>query len=150
MTGEEAIRFLSEAMVAHLGLISDGKPYVTPMSFVVDDGRIIFRSQPGRKLQAITESPVVCIEACSFDESTGDWASVIVSGTAAENADPDVGERAVTLLLEKYAKQLGSPLGIGGLQPLASMPHVVEVVIDEVSGMTSGSGFAPRTRPGRL
>ena len=56
----------------------------------------------------------------------------------------------MTLLLEKYANQLGSPLGVGGLQPLASMPHVIEVDVDEVSGMTSGSGFAPRTRPGRL
>ena len=150
MTVEEAIRFLSEALVAHLGLISEGKPYVTPMSFVVDDDRILFRTQPGRKLQAMEESPAVCIEACTFDESTGDWLSVIVRGTANETTDPAVGERAVTLLLEKYASQLGSPLGVSGLQPMASMPHVIEVVIDEVSGMTSGSGFAPRTRPGRL
>ena len=49
------------------------------MSFVVDDGRILFRTQPGRKLQAMEESPEVCIEACTFDESTGDWLSVIVN-----------------------------------------------------------------------
>jgi nitroimidazol reductase NimA-like FMN-containing flavoprotein (pyridoxamine 5'-phosphate oxidase superfamily) len=150
MTIEETIRFLSEALVAHLGLISEGKPYVTPMSFVLDHGRILFRTQPGRKLEAIAESPSVCIEACSFDESTGDWLSVIVNGRAAETIDPAVGERAIALLLEKYANQLGSPLGIGGLQPLASMPHLIEVVIDDVSGMTSGSSFGPRTRPGRL
>ncbi len=150
MTTEDAIRFLSEAPVAHLGLVSDGKPYITPMSFVFDGDRILFRTQPGRKLQAIEKSPAVCIEACTFDEVTGDWRSVIVNGNAAETIDPIVGERAVTLLLEKYAKQLGSPLEVGGLQPLASMPHVIEVVVDEVSGMTSGSGFAPRTRPGRL
>ncbi len=111
MTTEEAIRFFTEALVAHLGLVSDGKPYVTAMSFVFDDDRILFRTQPGRKLQAIEESPAVCIEACSFDEVTGDWRSVIVNGNAAETIDPIVGERVVTLLLEKYADQLGSPLG---------------------------------------
>ena len=57
MTTEDAIRFLSEAPVAHLGLVSDGKPYITPMSFVFDGDRILFRTQPGRKLQAIEKSP---------------------------------------------------------------------------------------------
>ena len=142
---EEATGFLRDTLVAHLGLVSDGKPYVTPMAFVVDDGRILFRTRPGRKLEAIVENPAVCIEACSFDESTGEWQSVIVNGTAAQVTDPAVGEHAVTLLLEKYANQVGPPLGIGGLQPLASTSHVIEVVIDQVSNMTSGIALAPQT-----
>jgi len=147
---EEATGFLRETPVAHLGLVSDGKPYVTPMAFVVDDGRILFRTRPGRKLEAIVENPAVCIEACSFDESTGDWQSVIINGRAAEVTDAAVGERAVTLLLEKYASQLGAPLGIGGLQPLASTSRVIEVVIDQISGTTSGRDPAPQTRRGRI
>ncbi|HWL48839.1 MAG TPA: pyridoxamine 5'-phosphate oxidase family protein [Acidimicrobiia bacterium] len=147
---EEATGFLRHTLVAHLGLVSDGKPYVTPMAFVVDDGRILFRTRPGRKLEAIVENPAVCIEACSFDESTGEWQSVIVNGTAAQVTDPAVGEHAVTLLLEKYASQLGPPMGIGALQPLASTSHVIEVVIDQVSNMTSGIGLAPQTGRGRL
>ena len=91
MTIEEATDFLSDARVAHLGLATNGKPHVTPMGFVVDDGLILFRSQPGRKLEAIAESQAVRIEVCSFDESTGDWQSVIVSGRAAEVTDPAVG-----------------------------------------------------------
>jgi nitroimidazol reductase NimA-like FMN-containing flavoprotein (pyridoxamine 5'-phosphate oxidase superfamily) len=133
---EEATGFLRETPVAHLGLVSDGKPYVTPMAFVVDDGRILFRTRPGRKLEAIIENPAVCIEAFSFDESTGDWHSVIVNGRASQVTDPAVEERAVTLLLERYANQLGSPSGIGVLQPLASTSQVIEVVIDQVSSMT--------------
>ena len=142
---EEAAGFLSEAPVAHLGLVSEGKPYVTPMAFVVDDGAILFRARPGRKLEAIAENPAVCIEACSFNESTGDWQSVIINGRAAEVTDPAVGERAVTMLLEKYANQVGPPLGIGGLQPLASTSHVIEVVIDQVSSMTSSGGLASQS-----
>jgi hypothetical protein len=56
----------------------------------------------------------------------------------------------VELLMNKYEAVLGSPLGRGGLQPMASFPHVVAVEIEEISGMTSGRGFSYRTRPGRL
>jgi nitroimidazol reductase NimA-like FMN-containing flavoprotein (pyridoxamine 5'-phosphate oxidase superfamily) len=104
----------------------------------------LFRARPGRKLEAIAENPVVCIEACSFDESTGDWQSVTVSGRAAEVNDPAVGNHAITLLLRKYASQVGPPLGIGGLQPLASTSHVIEVVIEEVTSTTSGMSLTPQ------
>ena len=143
---EEATGFLSEAPVAHLGLVSEGKPYVTPMAFVVDDGRILFRTRPGRKLEAIAENPAVCIEACSFDESTGDWQSVIINGRAAEVTDPP----SVSVQSECCSRSTptrSDPLGIGGLQPLASTSHVIEVVIDEVTSMTSGSGLASQTAP---
>jgi nitroimidazol reductase NimA-like FMN-containing flavoprotein (pyridoxamine 5'-phosphate oxidase superfamily) len=138
MTLEEAMDFLSDAPVAHLGLVSNGRPTVSPVAFVVHDGRILFRTQPGNKLDSIHENPEVCVETCTFDGSTGDWESVIVKGRAEEISDPSVGERAVRLLLEKYASQLGSPLGFGGLQRLGSKPHVISVVIDQISGTTSG------------
>jgi len=146
----EALQFLSRSMVAHIGVIMDGEPYVTPMSFAVDGGRILFRTKPGARFRAIEADPVVCIEVSEFDETTGDWTSVIVKGRAAECVDETTTSRAVELLLEKYEKVIGSPLGHGGLQPMATFPHVVEVPIDEISGMTSGRGFAFRTRPGRL
>lgn len=147
---EEAFRVLEEAPVAHLGLISDGRPYVTPMSFVVDGDRILFRTMAGRKFRAIEESPVVCIEVSRFDELTGDWVSVVVTGTAKETDDSGTRQLTVERLFRKYANAIGSPLGRGGLQPMAGLPHVVEVRIEEITGMSSGSGFAPRTRPGRL
>lgn len=150
LTEVEAMKILSEAKVAHLGVISEGDPYVTPMSFVVYGELIIFRTQPGRKLRAIRENPRVCIEASRFDEESGDWASVMVVGTARESDDRQVGEVAVQKLFEKYSQALGSPLNRGGLQPVPGLPHVIEVVIEEVSGVSSGGGFSPRTRPGRL
>lgn len=91
LSREEAFRLLSEAPVAHLGVISEGRPYVTPMSFVVDGERILFRTVAGRKFRAIAENPNVCIEASRFDEQTGDWVSVVVTGTAKETKDPAAG-----------------------------------------------------------
>jgi nitroimidazol reductase NimA-like FMN-containing flavoprotein (pyridoxamine 5'-phosphate oxidase superfamily) len=146
----EALEFLSEAMVAHLGVVQDGEPYVTPMSFVVDGRRLLFRTKPGRRFEAIEKNPRVCVEASRFDEESGDWVSVVIRGTAVERTDDATASLAVEMLLEKYATVLGSPLGTGGLQPMASFPHVLEVSIDEITGMTSGRGFSFRTRPGRL
>ena len=48
-----------------------GEPYVTPMSFVVDSDRILFRTNPGKRHEAMLENPVVSIEASTFDEETG-------------------------------------------------------------------------------
>jgi len=146
----EALEFLREAMVAHLGVVLDGEPYVTPMSFVVDGRRLLFRTKPGKRFEAIEENPRVCVEVSRFDDETGDWVSVVVKGTAIERTDDPTTSRAVEMLLEKYAAVLGSPLGTGGLQPMASFPHVLEVGIDEITGMASGRGFSYRTRPGRL
>ncbi|MFZ0015597.1 MAG: pyridoxamine 5'-phosphate oxidase family protein [Acidimicrobiia bacterium] len=150
LTRDEAIEILTEAKVAHLGLVVDDEPYVTPMSFVVDGDRILFRTEPGTKLRAMREHPRVCVEVSEFDEESGDWVSVIVKGTAVETDDRGVGELTVQMLFSKYAQALGSPLARGGLQPIPGLPHVFIVEMGEVSGLTSGRGFSMRTRPGRL
>jgi nitroimidazol reductase NimA-like FMN-containing flavoprotein (pyridoxamine 5'-phosphate oxidase superfamily) len=150
LTRDEAVRFLNDAPVAHIGVISRGLPYVTPMSFVLDGDRILFRTKPGRRFEAILENPQVSIEASQFDNEGGDWLSVIASGTAAETTDQDTAALTVQLLLRKYEAAIGSPLTHGGLQPMSGFPHIVEVKITEITGMSSGRGFSARTRPGRL
>jgi len=150
LTEAEARQFLSEAMVAHIGVVSNGDPYVSPMSFVVDGNRILFRTKPGKRFEALVANPRVSIEVSRFDDTTGDWMSVIVQGRAAERTDAATTTLAVEMLLEKYEQALGSPLNRNGFQAMASFPHVVEVTIDEISGMVSGRGLSFPTRPGRL
>ena len=150
LSREEALAVLDEAPVAHLGLIDGEKPYVTPMSFVVEGNRIFFRTMAGKKLDALRANPAVCIEASRYDEETGDWASVIVRGVARETDEEDLKTEVVSGLFKKYEKVIGSPLARGGMQPLEGLPHVLVVEMEEVSGMVSGRGWARRTRPGRL
>ena len=147
---EQALTILETAPVAHLGMIYDGEPYVTPMSFVVSEGRILFRTMAGRKLDALRENPVVCIEASRFNDETGEWKSVIVKGRAEEVGEDELKQTTVSLLLHKYEKVMGSPLSSGGVQPLAGLPFFIKVEIQDVTGMTSGGGLSARTRPGRL
>ncbi len=150
LSREEAIEILADVPVAHLGLIDDGEPYVTPMSFVVDGERILFRTMAGRKLEALRANPSVCIEASRYDEETGDWASVIVKGVARETDEESLKTEVISGLFKKYEKVIGSPLARGGMQPLQGLPHVLVVDMLEVTGMVSGRGWSRRTRPGRL
>lgn len=150
LTRDQALLLLDAAPVAHIGLISEGDPYVTPMSFVLDGDRILFRTKAGKKLDALRANPKVCIEASQYDPESGEWASVIVYGTATEVTDSAAGPLTIEMLFDKYSGPLGNPLGRGALQPMAGLPHVYSVVIDEITGVSSGRGFSPRTRPGRL
>jgi len=150
LSREEALEVLENAPVAHLGLIDGDRPYVTPMSFVVEGERIFFRTMAGRKLDALRENPSVCLEASRYDEETGDWESVIIRGEAKETDEDQVRQDVIASLLRKYQNVIGSPLGGRGMRPLQDLPHVVFVEIDEISGMTSGRGWSERTRPGRL
>lgn len=151
LTREQAVDVLEREPVAHLGIMLDGEPHVFPMSFVLDEDRILFRTMAGRKLDGIRANPRVCVEVSSFDEETGDWQSVIVRGTARLVDSDRVRQSVIARLFSKYEKVMGSPLSAGGgLMPLGGDPYVIEVPIEEVSGMASDGGFRVRTKPGRL
>lgn len=150
LTVDEAREILAAAPVAHIGVIVDDEPYVTPMSFVLDGDRILFRTVAGRKLDGIHANPRVCVEVSRYDEGTGDWASVIVYGTAEEIEDEETTRITVEMLMSKYRDVIGSPLSRGGVRPIIGLPHVIEMKIERVSGMTAGRGWGHRTRPGRL
>lgn len=147
---DEALEVLENAPVAHLGMIDRGDPYVTPMSFVVSSGRVLFRTMPGRKLDALRANPKVCIEASLYDGETGSWSSVIITGEASEVEEDELKTTTIAMLLRKYESVMGSPLGSGGLRPLDGPAAFIKVEIDEVTGMSSGGGLTSRTRPGRL
>lgn len=150
ITEAEARQFFSGALVAHIGVVSSGDPYVSPVSFVLDGNRILFRTKGGKRLEAVIANPRVSIEACRFDEETGDWISVIVQGRAVERTDPATTTRTIEMLYEKYVKYMGSPLSHSGFQDMVSSPHVVEISVDGITGMVSGRGLSHTTRPGRL
>src|SRR5690554_856039 len=82
LTRVQALDLLTAAPVAHIGVISNGEPYVTPISFVVTGNLIALRTVPGRRLEAIRENPRVCIEASEFDPTSGEWARATVWGSA--------------------------------------------------------------------
>lgn len=147
LTPEEARALLSKSMVAHLGVISEGEPYVSPISFVVVDDAICLRTGAGRRVEAIRENPRVCVEASEYEVDSGHWQSAIAWGDAEILEDDDRTREIVMELMTKYRDALGSPLSGS---PMPEPGLIVKIPIVELSGRTSGTFFSTRTRPGRL
>lgn len=150
ITEAEAREFLEGSSVVHMGVIADGEPYVTPMSFVLDGDRLLFRTKPGRRWDAIADGAVVSLEASDFHPETGDWMSVIVKGTATVVTDEATVQLTHDMLTHKYQDAIG-PLISRGVRPeLPGTTFVFRVPIEEISGRVSARGFSFRTKPGRL
>jgi len=135
------IELLDRAGVGQLATSgADGKPYVVPIFFVFDGGRIYFHCAPeGKKLDNIKANPSVCFSAyevlgmgVSPDtpcKSRTHFRSVVASGTARILGD-DEKLRPLRLLAEKYAKGTVAEMpadSVGGA-------CVVEITIEEVTG----------------
>ena len=149
LTTLQCNQLLAEEDVAHIAVISHGEPYVSPVSYVISDGELLFRTGAGRRLDAIEEDPRVCVEVTRYDGESGDWHSVIAWGTARVIEESPRTSETISMLLSKYRHVMGSPLSFGAGLPMAEA-HVVAVRLETVTGRSSGSFLGPRSRPGRL
>ncbi len=136
---EEALR---AAHVGRLGTCVEGEPYIVPLSFVYDDGRILFHGAlKGKKMEQIAENPRVCFEV---DESvlvpggnsceySFNYRSVVINGVARIIHDPERKLKALTSLGEKYAPGKGNELTSERLATFKNLA-IVEIEIEEMTG----------------
>jgi nitroimidazol reductase NimA-like FMN-containing flavoprotein (pyridoxamine 5'-phosphate oxidase superfamily) len=150
LTAAQCWGLLGSADVATIAVIDDDEPYATPMSFVQRDDMILFRTGPGRRLEAIRNHPRVSLNLYDVDAETGDWHSVNVWGDAEIVHDDDLEADVIAMFLDKYRPFEGPPASWGAPELIPGTAVVVRVTIDAISGRSSGSDFGPRTRPGRL
>ena len=143
------MELLRDEYVAHIAVIADDGPYVTPISFVFTGEDIVFRTRPGARLTALLSDPRACVEISRYDPRTGAWECVIVRGHARRYSDERSVQHATAALLQKYRSVLGSLLTPSGTVALGD-EVVVAISVEEITGRTSGSFFGARTRPGRL
>ena len=61
---------------------------IFPVNYVFDQDLVIFRTDPGSKLDAATERELVAFEVDATDEATRTGWSVVVRGTLADITDP--------------------------------------------------------------
>lgn len=148
LTPVEIAEVLEAARFAHIGVISNGEPYVTPISFVSTGDGVAFRSLTGKRLDAIAANPRVSIEVTNHDAETGAWSSVVASGHAVVIEDTQQEATFIQQLLQRYTESFDSLLGDSA--PGMGKAYVIRVDFDGISGRSSGSYFQPKTRPGRL
>jgi nitroimidazol reductase NimA-like FMN-containing flavoprotein (pyridoxamine 5'-phosphate oxidase superfamily) len=147
---DRCLEIIQTEMVAHVAVVDAGGPYVTPISYMTLGAGIYFRTGAGRRLTALLKDPRVCLEFSRYDESMGNWESVVGFGLAHRIVDDTTAQDVIAGLLSKYAPVLGSPLTRGSQIPIAGDEAIVGIEIDDLTGRSSGTWFSTSTRPGRL
>ena len=86
MRSEECREFLVRSGFGHLGCTRNEEPYVVPIYFAYEPGRLYGFSTFGRKIDWMRANPKVCVEV---DEvvSHFSWTSVIITGRYQELPD---------------------------------------------------------------
>lgn len=148
LTWDRCRDILVDSRVAHLAVISDGDPYVSPISYVVVGDAICIRTGDGKRVDALRLHPRVCVEVSEYDEVNGDWESVIIWGTAEFVENDRHAQEIIFAFIEKYRDVLGSPLNPGSVLPEAEV--IIRIPIEDSTGRDSGNYFSVRRRPGRL
>lgn len=147
LTPEESARILDEGRVAHIAVLAAGEPYVTPMSYVIVDGHMYFRTGPGRRVDALRASPRVCVEVTILREDDA-WESALFWGEARFVDDAARRADVVAALLRKY--HTASALGSSSPSFLREEHPIIAITPESTTGRASGRDLGPKMRPGRL
>ena len=132
--------FLREGVLGYLGLSDEGQPYVVPLNYAYEEGRILFHcALTGYKLDCIRANPKVCF---SVGQQTGyvrehaginpchvDSHSVICYGRA--RIVEEVEERKA--LLDRFNRRFDPDAQPISVQRAAKC-GLVEITIEEMTG----------------
>ncbi|MEX0664840.1 MAG: pyridoxamine 5'-phosphate oxidase family protein [Acidimicrobiia bacterium] len=101
---------LDEALVAHVGIVVDGQPFIIPMAFGRDGDRLILHgSNASRLLRTLSEGGPVCVTVTIIDgvvlarsqfHTSMNYRSVVIVGEARAISDLDEKRRAMRCLVE--------------------------------------------------
>jgi len=135
---------LARAPVVRIAMVDGGEPYVVPMHFGYEGGRIVCHSAAGgRKIAVLRRNPRVCFEA-TVDEavaigsigckSSATYRCVMGAGTVRFIEDRAEKIRALDALMRKFA-----PGPFSYAEDDLARTAVFEIVIESVSGKKAGS-----------
>jgi uncharacterized protein len=100
MSLEEIQDLLQKVEYGHLGYIHEGKPYVMPMNYYLEEKDIYLFTTEGMKTHDIDANPEVCLQVEEIHESSH-WRSVIVSGQAERLTDSQDIERVMQFIKKR-------------------------------------------------
>lgn len=145
LSREKCLMLMAKAVYGRLAT-SDaaGQPYITPLNFVLYDGKIYFHGGfSGRKLDNIRANPRVCFEVSrpgrlytaplAKNFSMRYW-SILVFGRAAPVTDEEQRLFIMNKLMEKYASGYDYvPLTVDDMKAC----NLIEITIEQMSGKVS-------------
>jgi nitroimidazol reductase NimA-like FMN-containing flavoprotein (pyridoxamine 5'-phosphate oxidase superfamily) len=83
----ECRKLLAERHLGRLAIPDFGGPVIFPVNYVVDEDMVVFRTDPGSKLDAAIERESVAFEVDATDKTSRTGWSVVVRGTLADVTD---------------------------------------------------------------
>lgn len=98
---ESARRLFESAKVARLGCISNGEPYVVPISCFLEDNCLYSHSLNGQKITALRENPRACVQVDEIDDELS-WRSAIAFGKFEEITKGNERAEILSKLLRKF------------------------------------------------
>jgi nitroimidazol reductase NimA-like FMN-containing flavoprotein (pyridoxamine 5'-phosphate oxidase superfamily) len=101
MSPDETRALLEQGRIGRLGCVSDGKPYVVPVSYILSGDSIYIHSLVGRKIRALRQDPRACLQVDEI-EDVYNWRSAIAFGRYEEITDGGEREWAVRRLLARF------------------------------------------------
>ena len=110
MSPEEVAAFLEGGRVLQVAsLHPDGRPHLVPMWYVVDDGRVVFRSfTASQKIRNLRRDPRLSV-LVEEGEEYAELRGVMIQGTARLVEDPEYVLAVYGRLAAKYAIVGGAP-----------------------------------------
>lgn len=140
MTVVEMKELLTRALAGRLGTCKDNQPYVIPITFVYDAGKIYFHSAPqGKKIENMKANPRVCFQVDEYClvpssipcEFTMHYRSVLVFGKVCFLTSHKEKLRALRSIVDKYdAAHSAKPID----EAMVDRLEVGEVTIEKMTG----------------
>ena len=84
---DECAALLHRAHLGRIAVVDRGLPLILPVNFLLDDADVVFRTNPGTKLDAALRHAAVAFEIDGTDEETRTGWSVLIRGHAHEVSD---------------------------------------------------------------
>lgn len=137
LSQDKAREMLREGRIARLACISEGEPYVIPVSYVFDGESVLVHSLPGRKIAAMRAQPRVCLQIDAIEDELN-WMSVLAFGNYEEITNAQERSSVMSRLLAKFPR----------LTPVESViandagtpaPIVFRIRIDRITGLSEGN-----------
>jgi len=103
MDPSEIEDLLKRSRVGRLAVLTDEGPYVIPLGYVYEDGKIGFHSSyEGRKVQSFDRDQRVCFEVDEANQELTEYKSVLVFGRIEKTEDREIKLEVLRSLVEKY------------------------------------------------
>jgi len=103
MDQAEVEDLLKRSIVGRLAVATGEGPYIVPLGYVYENGKIGFHSSPkGRKVECFNIDQHVCFEVDEANPEITRYRSALVFGRIEETQDKEIKLQILRRLVEKY------------------------------------------------